>query len=254
MTAFDALARSYDTVFTNSVLGRRYREATWRWLDAAFEAGQQVLEIGCGTGEDAIHLARRGVRVVATDPSPAMIDATRAKSEAAGVNHLVTALQTDAEHIHDLVGKFDGAFSSFGALNLVPQLQTVADRLAERLRPRARLVLGIMGPLVPWEWAWFLLHGQPAKAFRRLRRGGVRWHELTVRYPTPGTTRRVFGGKFRYLRAGALGALVPPPYAEEWARRHPRLTGTLDRWERTVESVPPLPWLADHYQMEFVRR
>ena len=254
VTAFDALARSYDTVFTNSVLGRVYREATWRWLDAAFEPGQQVLEVGCGTGEDAIHLARRGVRVVATDPAGAMIEATRAKADAAGVGQLVTAHQIDAQHIHELVGKFDGAFSSFGALNLVPDLARVADRIADRLRPRARLVLGIMGPFVPWEWVWYLVRGQPAKAFRRLRRGGVLWHELTVRYPTPRTVRTLFNQKFRLVRTGALGVLVPPPYAESFARQHPRITRTLDRWERAIETVAPLPWLADHFQMEFVRR
>lgn len=254
MTAFDALAKSYDAVFTDSVLGRVYREATWAWLDQAFEPGQQVLEIGCGTGEDAIHLAHRGVRVVATDPSAVMIEATRAKSEAAGLGHLVTALQVDAEHIDELAGKFDGAFSSFGALNLIPQLGTVLDALAERLRPSARLILGIMGPVVPWEWAWFLLRGQPAKAFRRLRRGGVEWRGVPVRYPTIGTLRNLFSHKFQFVRAGAIGAIVPPPYAEVWARRHPLVTGTLVRWERALEMVPPLPWLADHYQIEFVRR
>ncbi|MSR05828.1 MAG: class I SAM-dependent methyltransferase [Gemmatimonadetes bacterium] len=254
VSAFDALAKSYDAVFTDSVLGRVYREATWAWLDQAFEPGQQVLEIGCGTGEDAIHLAHRGVRVVATDPSAAMIEATRAKSAAAGLSGMVTALQVDAEHIGELAGKFDGAFSSFGALNLVPQMATVVDRLAERLRPQARLVLGIMGPVVPWEWAWYMLRGQPGKALRRLRRGGVEWRGMTVRYPTIGTLRRVFGHTFRFVRAGAIGAIVPPPYAEAWARRHPAVTETLVRWERAIETVPPLPWLADHYQLEFVRR
>jgi len=131
VTAFDALAKSYDTVFTNSVLGRVYRDASWRWLDEAFEPGQQVLESGCGTGEDAIHLAQRGVRVVATDPSLAMIEATRAKSEAAGLGHMVTALQADAEQVHELAGQFDGAFSSFGAFNLLPRLDVAVERLAD---------------------------------------------------------------------------------------------------------------------------
>src|SRR5262245_15034292 len=99
--------------------------------------------MGCGTGEDAIHLAQRGVRVMATDPAAEMIEATRAKAEVAHVGHLVSAVQTDAEHVHELVGKFDGAYSSFGALNLVPDLAGVATRLADRLRPRARVVLGI---------------------------------------------------------------------------------------------------------------
>jgi len=254
VTAFDALARSYDTVFTDSTLGRVYRDATWRWLDAAFAPGQQVLEIGCGTGEDAIHLARRGVRVVATDPSPVMIETARAKADAAGLGALVSTRVVSAKDIHQLAGKFDGAFSSFGALNLVPDLRRVAERLAERLRPRARLILGIMGPLVPWEWAWFLVRGRPRQAVRRLRKPGVEWRGVPVRYPNIRTVRGVFREKFRFVRAGAIGALVPPPYAEAWAIRHPGLVRVLDRWERAVESLGPVPWLGDHYQMELVRR
>ncbi len=254
VTAFDQLARSYDAVFTDSVLGRLYRDAAWRWLDAAFTAGDQVLEIGCGTGEDAVHLARRGVRVVATDPAPEMIEVTRAKADAAGLGALVTALRMDAGRIRELPAGFDGAFSSFGALNLVPDLAMVAGQLAERLRPGARLVLGIMGPVVPWEWAWYLLRGQPGRAFRRLRRGGVEWRGLPVRYPTIGVLKELFARKFLVVRAGAIGALLPPPHAEAWAGRHPRVTRTLGRWERAVETLPPLPWLADHFQLELVRR
>jgi len=55
-------------------------------------------------------------------------------------------------------------------------------------------------------------------------------------------------------RVAALGALLPPPYAEGWAARHPGLIDRLDRWERRFETVPPLPWLADHYLMELERR
>jgi hypothetical protein len=55
-------------------------------------------------------------------------------------------------------------------------------------------------------------------------------------------------------RVAALGALLPPPYAEAWAARHPKLVEKLDRWERRWETVPPLPWLADHYLMELERR
>jgi hypothetical protein len=54
-------------------------------------------------------------------------------------------------------------------------------------------------------------------------------------------------------RVAALGALLPPPYTESWAGRHPGLVERLDRWERRLEAMPPLPWLADHYLMELER-
>lgn len=214
-----------------------------------------MLELNCGTGEDAVHLARRGVSVLATDASPAMVERARAKAEAAGVADRVETRLLPFEALGELAGRgFDGALSDFGGLNCAADLAPVARGLAAALRPEAVAVLCLMGPVVPWEWLWFLARGRPGRAFRRLRPGGDDWRGLRVRYPTAGRTRRLFGAGFRPLRTAALGALLPPPYAEEWARRRRGWVLRLDRWERRLETVFPLPALADHYLLELERR
>jgi len=265
---FEALAPTYDASFTATPLGTLLREAVWRRLDARFSPGNRVLELACGTGEDAVHLARRGVRVVATDASPAMVEKAHRKVAAAGLAELVEVRQMDMEQLPPLpvegweMGEggrggevpFDGAFSDFGGLNCVADLRAVALALARRLRPGAPVLLCVMGPLVPWEWAWYLGRGEVEKAFRRLRPGGVAWRGMTVRYPSIRALQRAFGLGFRTLRVGAVGALLPPTYIEEWTRRHPRLLAGLARWERRLEQMPPLPWLADHYLIELERR
>ena len=43
-----------------------------KWI-VSFTPGQSILEINCGTGIDALHLASRGVRVDAFDAAPGMI-------------------------------------------------------------------------------------------------------------------------------------------------------------------------------------
>jgi SAM-dependent methyltransferase len=313
--AFDALAADYDASFTATPLGTLLREAVWRRLDARFSPGNRVLELACGTGEDAVHLARRGVRVMATDASGAMVETARRKVAAAGLEGMVEVRQMDLEELvaadgnadgsaaapprvetrgyqwlsfqdrgdtqspsvpqgqpfpspgfqpgaaagrqpatAALHGPFDGAFSDFGGLNCVADLPALAQALAQRLRPGAPVLLCVMGPLVPWEWIWYLGKGDPARAFRRLRRGGVAWRGLTVRYPSIRALRRAFAPEFRSVRVGAVGVLLPPTYVEEWTRRHPRLLAALARWERRLERVPPLPWLADHYLVELERR
>ena len=257
---FDTLASDYDARFTESALGRMLRRAVWRWLDRAFAPGERVLELNCGTGEDAVHLATRGVRVLATDASAAMLHVVRAKIGDAGLGGSVEVRQTEIERLDDLVaesqGPLDGAFSSFGGLNCVADLPRVARSLASLLKPGAPVVLCLMGPLVPWEWAWFLAHGHAGKALRRLAGGGdgVEWRGMTVRYPSIGTMRRAFTPRFTVRRVGGLGVLVPPAYAEAWARRHPRLVERLDRWERRIEAWPIVPWLGDHYLLELERR
>src|SRR5436309_2671167 len=100
---FDALAPEYDSRFSESALGRIVRRAVWRWLDRAFVSGARVLELNCGTGEDAVHLAARGVRVLATDASAAMLDLARAKIGAAGLGGSVHLRQLEIERLDDLV-------------------------------------------------------------------------------------------------------------------------------------------------------
>ena len=260
---FDDLAAEYDRRFTHTELGRRYRGAVWRWLDRAFHRGDRVLELNCGTGEDAVHLARKGVLVHATDRSQAMLDETRRKVSEAGVGGLVTlervSLTADAtprvptldRYMPEAV--FDGAVSSFGGLNLVADVGPVATGLARILRPGARVVLSVMGPLVPWEWGWYLARLRPRDAFRRVRSGGAPWRGRRVFYPSVAALRRAFGSKFECRGVGAIGVFLPPPYASAWAARHPALVARLDAVERRCERWWPLSRLADHYIMEFER-
>jgi SAM-dependent methyltransferase len=253
---FEDLAASYDDTFTRSSIGRRMRAAVWRRLDAAFPSGARVLELGCGTGEDAVHLARSGVRVLATDPAEAMVRETRAKAERTGVAARVTTRALDAGRLDDveLDGPFDGAFSNFGALNCVEDLAPVSAGLSRHVRPGGRVLLCLMGRYVPWEWAWFLWRGDRRSAFRRLAPGGTVWRGLGVSYPPLRELRRVFAPGFRFTGARAIGAFVPPSYVEATAARHPRLLAALDALERSVEAVPPLPSLADHVLLELERR
>jgi SAM-dependent methyltransferase len=271
---FDEMAADYDRSFTESQIGALMRQAVWRRLDACFRPGDRVLELNCGTGEDAVYLARRGVRVLATDIAPAMLEVARAKVARAGLEDLVEVRQLAIEELRmkkeegrkkkEAQGDFsilhssfsipfDGALSNFGGLNCVADLGAVAAGLTNCLRPGGWALLCVMGPLVPWEWAWYLRRGQTAKAFRRLRRGGVGWRGLTIRYPSIGAVRRAFAPWFRARRVSAIGALLPPSYAEGWAARRGRLLARLNCWERRLEAWPPLPWLADHYLLELQR-
>jgi len=255
VSPFDERAATYDETFTRSTIGARMRAVVWRRLDAAFPAGAHVLELGCGTGEDAVHLGRRGVSVVATDPAAAMVRETRAKADRAGVGDRVTTRVLDAARIDELGdARFEGAFSNFGALNCVADLAPVSAGLARLVRPGGRVLLCLMGRYVPWEWGWFLVHGPRKSARRRFEAGGVAWRGMRVFYPSLRELKRVFAPGFRCTGTRAVGVFVPPSYAEEWARKHPRLLAALDALERCVEPVPPLPSLADHVLLELERR
>lgn len=54
-------------------------------IDAGTVPAQRALEVGCGTGSNAIWLASRGFEVVATDVAPLAIERARARAAEAGV-------------------------------------------------------------------------------------------------------------------------------------------------------------------------
>ncbi len=251
--AFDAIAADYDRRFSETQIGSLMRQAVWLRCAERFADGSRVLEMNCGTGEDALWLARRGLRVLATDVSPAMLRVAERKRDALPGAESVRFRPLAWEGLGSLSeGGFDGALSNFGGLNCVGDLPGAGRALAAKLRPGAVAILCLMGPVVPWEWAWFLAHGNPSAAFRRLR-PGAQWSGVTINYPSIFETRRAFAPDFDVLRISALGALLPPPYVEKWMSRYPRAMATLERWERRFDTVWPLPLLADHYVMELAR-
>jgi SAM-dependent methyltransferase len=206
------------------------------------------LELNCGTGVDAEWLGERGVHVCATDASQRMVEVACAR----GVDATQLAAE-DVGSLADVVEQFDGALSNFGGLNCVDDLNAVASGLARCVRRGGTALLCVMGPTVPWEWIWYLGHGKPRTAFRRFRRSTA-WRGMTIRYPSVGALRSTFAPWWMARRVWALGALVPPTYAELWAVRHPRLLVRLNRAERRMESWPIMARLADHYVIELERR
>ncbi len=56
-----------------------------RTLDQGFVQQGRAIELGCGTGTNAIYLAQRGFRVTALDLSPVAIDRARQRAQTAGV-------------------------------------------------------------------------------------------------------------------------------------------------------------------------
>ena len=121
--AFDRLAPVYDELWTTSAVGRLQREAVWREVDSLFQPGDRVLELGCGTGEDAVRLAGAGVHVHATDISPRMVDITSGRAA-----DRITTEVLAIEDLARLAGRYDGAIANFGVLNCVSDLREEIGR------------------------------------------------------------------------------------------------------------------------------
>ena len=249
-TAFDGKARGYDAEFTATALGSVLRVRVWERMSAVFAGRERLLELGCGTGEDAVWLARAGHRVVAIDASAEMVRIARQKALAAGCAERIEFHCLPMEKLHELPckGRFDGVFSNFGAVNCVADPAALSCAVAKWLEPGAPLLFVVMGRYVPWEWAWFLARGDYHRAFRRLHRAGAVWHDLIVRYPTPGALAQALAPQFTTRRRSALGFALPPSYAGAWLDRWPGLFRLLAMIERSTCRFTAN--LADHYLLE----
>src|SRR5688500_10106525 len=80
---FDHIASTYDSIFTRSAIGQLQRKRVWRYIDKIIPDlnGFEMLELNCGTGEDAMMFGERGFNIVATDISQEMLKVTQKKAE-----------------------------------------------------------------------------------------------------------------------------------------------------------------------------
>jgi SAM-dependent methyltransferase len=255
---WDHAAETYEQDFAGTIIGATRRDAVWRELDAAFVPGDRILELNCGTGIDAIHLAKRGIHTVACDISPRMIELARERAVQAKLDDRTSFRVLPTEDLAALQEEspFDGSFSSFSGLNCVEDLSIVRKNLARLVRPGAKVVVSVMGRFVPWEVLWFLAHGDLKKAARRCRWKDVfdlDAGELNIRFRSVAEMARQFAPEFRLTQWKGIGVAVPPSYMEHWARRVPRVTHALAQADILLGRAPFLRGMADCSILTFQR-
>jgi SAM-dependent methyltransferase len=249
--AFDSLAADYDG---GNALLHRMRRAVWRVLERELPAGGRLLDLGCGPGTDAVHLAGRGYRIVAMDWSPQMVARARDNAAAAQVD-----LQVLNVGIQDELpaGPFDGIYSNFGPLNCMPDLAAVAAACSARLRPGGKLIVCVMGRHVPWEKIHNRLRGEGQRASLRGTRGAVPVplgaHTVWTTYYTPRELFELFAPHFRLQSYRGLGLFLPPPYLVAGYQRWPTLGAVLGWLDDTLGAAPLLRDAGDHFLMTMIR-
>ena len=239
--AFDSAAVAYDRQWSQSPAGVVQREAVWRELAKVFGAGDRVLDLGCGTGEDAEWLARRGVHVTGIDPSPEMVRRARAKGVAATVGDVSVA-----------TGSFDGVLSNFAALNCVADPASLREPLSSLVRRGGHLALCIFGKVCAWETFWYGLQFDWQRATRRW---GAKTHseslDIDVYYPSVAEVGAALAPDFFLLHSVGIGLLTPPSYVRAIPGVAVDVAGILDRG---LTLVPGLGSLCDHQLLVFQRR
>jgi len=253
--AFDSVAADYDGPRGNNASIQRMRSEMWRWLDRSFAPGSRLIDLGCGTGLDAVRMAGLGHHVTATDWSPQMVERTRDRAAREGLAGRVQALHVGAHELEQIEeGGFDGAYSDLGPLNCVPDMDAVARQCARLVRPGGQLVFTVINRWCPWEIWHCARQNRWARAKVRFARDtvavGMNRRTIWTRYFSGREFYRSFAEDFTLEHRRGLCVLVPPPYldlSEAWQQR-------LWKADRLLAGWPGVRELGDHFLIVMTRR
>jgi hypothetical protein len=253
---FDRLADTYDRDFTSSAIGRAQRNVVWQNLLATFPRESNLLELNCGTGEDALFLGAHGISVFACDASAQMIARAEQRLHHASPLAPVVFCHLPTERIGELdpVFRFDGAFSNFSGLNCIGDLRPVAADLSKLVKAGDKLLLCVSTRYCLIEIGYYLARGNLRKAFRRCKgetQATIDGATLNVFYPSIDELRRSFAPHFRLTSVTGVGVAIPPSYLENWAQRHPSCLRMLIRLEDVLARLPILRATGDHALLRF---
>jgi len=131
---FDRIASVYDVMNSVMTAGLHHRWRSRAADVAAVGPGDEALDVATGTGDLAIELASRGVRVVASDFSEEMLARARAKQPS------ITWEWANAQDLPYADDRFAAATVGFGARNF-SDLPLGLSEMARVVRPGGKVVI-----------------------------------------------------------------------------------------------------------------
>lgn len=258
--AFDTIAKGYDESFTHSIIGKAQRQIVWDYLEKTFLDNKKlnVLELNCGTGEDALLFAKLGHKVLATDLSESMLDVVRQKIDEQDLSSHIQTLKLDITKIRDkhFRERFDLIFSNFGGMNCISptEIIQIPDALSSLLNTNGRLIMVIMPRYCLWETSYFLIKLNFKKAFRRYNDAGtiakLNGIEFRTFYYTSNEMKKIFGKYFDVINIKPVGIFIPPSYLEKFFAPKENTFNLLKKMENIFSNQSVLVSFSDHFLID----
>jgi SAM-dependent methyltransferase len=258
---FDNIADDYDRHILGNRINRLLRDRSLAELKKAFARSPRLLEIGCGSGMETLPLLEEGHEVFCVDISERMLEVVRQKARERGVLERLQTAKLAAASLPQFLeqvgpGSFDGAYSTYGAMNCEADLAPIPPALHALLRPGGRFVAGVYNRWCAFELLGYSLTGRFDRAFGRagrpVRVGSSRFC-VDVYAHSPATFARIFAPWFVKERLAAAPVLLPPSDLVAYAERFQRHFAALNRWDQAVATRWPFSLLGDHFLLTLRR-
>lgn len=254
---FDHIASSYESIFSRKASSKLQCRHVWNYLEKVFPElyGLEMLELNCGSGEEALMFSDKGYNIIATDLSAELQKVTQQKVENYSGPSRISPQYVDLDTLDESMfqKKYDLIFSNFGGLNsMSPEsLQQLFEKIPLLLKPGGRFVSIVMPKFCLWESLYFLFTLQFSRAFRRWTShevlGNLHGCISRIWFYNPGQIKAWARRHFSIVNTKPVGIALPPVSLDSFFFRQKKLLITLHKMEKKINDFSFYSGIADHY-------
>ncbi|RPI17129.1 MAG: class I SAM-dependent methyltransferase [Ignavibacteriae bacterium] len=251
-SSFDKIAEKYDERDNANEILQWMRGIVHNVYIQNFYESENILELNCGTGEDALFFASQGMKVFATDLSPEMVKIAQNKAINAGFDDVIETKALSFNEINLVDRKdFNGIVSNFGGLNCINDFNNLEKDLAEKLIPGGKFIAVVMNKFCPWEIFYYTLRLDFKNAFRRFTKKGIEANlsgeNVITFYYFPKEFGKRFSNQFEVEKIYSLGVFTPPPYLIGIYRRFKPIVKIFMTIDKAIKNIFPFNRIGDHF-------
>jgi len=261
-SAFDSASEEYDVTIGKNFINTLIRQRSLEVLYEIIRPDDILIEIGAGTGAEAIQIARRVSGIFATDISPAMVELLTLKAKARKLQSKIVSLRIPAADIGGLRDRIPGGkarvvYSFNGALNCEPRFDRFLEGLTEVMQDGGFFVCSIRNTLCLSEVLTYAALLRPAGMRKRkvqpmmVSVGGM---DIPSTYYPASEFAAKFRDDFKLVMMLGLPALLPPAYLNDYYVKARSVLKSLEGADRALASRFPFNRIGDQTLYVFQKK